>query len=77
MVLEKDEPATYWPGSTSKYPEGNLDHVVAAEHLQFKNFGGSPVKVIGWPQENTPDAKDDWTDTYSDHAMLYFEVQKV
>jgi len=76
-LLDKDEPATYWPGSRSSYPVGNLDHVVAANHLQFKDFGGSPIKVIGWPQEATPEAMDAWSKKYSDHAMLYFEVQKV
>lgn len=76
-IMAKNEPATYWPGSTSNYPVANLDHVVAAEHLQFKDFGGSPIKVIGWPQESTPAKKDAWAKKFSDHAMLYFEVQKV
>lgn len=76
-ILPKTVEATYWPGSSSKYPIGNLDHVVAADHLKFKNFNGTSVSVRGWVEENDPPAKDRWAGTYSDHALLYFEVQKV
>lgn len=77
VVLDKSEPHTFWPGSTSSIPPTNLDHVVASDHLQFKNFGGVPVSVRGWPQEPTPAKKDQWAAKFSDHAMLFFEVQKV
>ncbi len=77
MVLDKSEPATFWPGSTSSIPPTNLDHVVASDHLNFKSFGGVPVSVRGWPQEATPTDKDKWAAKFSDHAMLFFEVQKV
>ena len=55
----------------------NLDHVVAAKHLKFKSFGGKPVDVRGWVDETTDKKKDAWTRKYSDHALLYFEVQKI
>jgi len=75
-VLEKAHELTYWPGSSSSYNPGNLDHVVAADHVQFKSFGGKPVDVRGWPQETTDAKKDAWAKKFSDHAMLYFEVQR-
>jgi hypothetical protein len=76
-VLEKSEPATFWPGSRSSLPPSNLDHVVASDHLKFRSFGGVPVSVRGWPQEPTDAKRDKWTAKFSDHAMLFFEVQKV
>jgi endonuclease/exonuclease/phosphatase family metal-dependent hydrolase len=75
-LLEKTRPATFWPGSQSSLPPGDLDHVVAADHLQFRLFGGKPVAVRGWPELATDADKDDWAKRFSDHAMLYFEVQK-
>lgn len=77
QVLPKSYPETFWPGSKSSYSPGNLDHVVAADHLQFKSFGSAHVDIRGWPQETTPEKRDAWTRKYSDHALLYFEVQKV
>jgi exonuclease III len=55
----------------------NLDHVVAANHLKFTDFGGGRfVDIRGWP--NLPAAEQlDWIQKYSDHALLYFEVQEV
>lgn len=76
-ILEKNEPATFWPGSRSSLPPSNLDHVVASDHLKFRNFNGVPVSVRGWPQEPTDAKRDKWTAKFSDHAMLFFEVQKV
>jgi len=53
----------------------NLDHVVASDQLAFKSFGGKEVEVRGWPQlEEADQAK--WIREFSDHALLYFEVQK-
>ncbi|MDH5700513.1 MAG: hypothetical protein OEZ41_11185 [Nitrospirota bacterium] len=77
QVLDKSYSETYWPGSRSSYAPGNLDHVVAADHLQFKAFGSAHIDIRGWPQETTPEKRDAWTRKYSDHALLYFEVQKV
>lgn len=76
-ILEKSHGGTWWPGSSSSYPVGNLDHVVSAEHLKFKSFAGSSVDVRGWVDESTDAKKDGWVKKYSDHALLYFEVQKV
>ncbi len=54
-VLEKNEPFTWWGGSSSRYEPSNLDHVVAAEHLQFKGFTGAEVDVRGCTlQANQP-----------------------
>ncbi len=75
-LLDKSDETTWWPGSSSKYDIGNLDHVVAADHLKFRSFGGKPVDVRGWPKLATGAQRDAWAKKYSDHAMLYFEVQK-
>ncbi len=76
-VLAKRHEETWWPGSTSSLQPSNLDHVVAADHVGFKQFGGAPVDVRGWPQEPTAAKKDAWAAKFSDHALLFFEVQKV
>jgi len=76
-VLGKAHELTYWPGSSSSYNPGNLDHVVAADHVQFKSFGGNPVDIRGWPEKSTDAQKNAWAKKYSDHAILFFEVQKV
>lgn len=75
-VLTKDEPATWSNGSTSSTPASNLDHVIAAEHLVFKQFAGSDVTVRGWPKEPTPAKQDEWIKNFSDHGVLYLEVQR-
>jgi len=76
-VLDKSAPYTWWNGSASPYPKSDLDHVVAADHLQFELFDGAEVAVRGWPEKTTVAEQDDWISKYSDHALLYFEVQKV
>jgi len=76
-VLDKTAPTTYWPGSGSTYQPSDLDHVVAADHLDFKPFSGTHVDVRGWVDESTDAKKDAWAKKFSDHALLYFEVQKV
>jgi Endonuclease/Exonuclease/phosphatase family len=54
--------------------KSNLDHVVAAKHLKFTDFGGgSFVDVRGWPTR-PPGEQVDWITRFSDHALLYFEV---
>jgi hypothetical protein len=75
--LTKDEPNTWSNKSTSSLKPSNLDHVAAADHLEFKSINGSEVTVLGWPKLDTDAKKDKWIEDYSDHAMLYFEVQKV
>lgn len=76
-LMGKNQPNTWWPGAKSKLDPSNLDHVVAADHLQFKQFGGANVDIRGWPSLSTKAKKDAWAKKYSDHAILYFEVQKV
>ena len=73
-VLEKDEPATWWGGGT--IDPSNLDFVVARKHLQFRRFGGAEVSVRGWPKLATREERLAWVRRYSDHGLLFFEVQK-
>ncbi len=75
-VLTKNAMHTWWNGSRSTYKPSNLDHVVAADHLKFKTINGAEVDVRGWPKEPTDTKKDAWINRYSDHALLFFEVQK-
>jgi len=73
-ILKKSAPHTWWNGSTSNMPPSNLDHVVAANHIPFRLFGGNEVDVRGWPELPTPAERDRWIREHSDHAMLYLEV---
>ena len=57
--------------------QSNLDHVVAADHLQFTQFVGADVSVRGWPELGTEAEQRQWIEDFSDHALLYFEVQEV
>jgi exonuclease III len=70
-VLPKSRTAT-WRSQTMS---SDLDWVVAADHLQFRRFaGGNEVDVRGWPA--LPEAEQmQWTRDFSDHGLLYFEVQ--
>ena len=74
-VLEKDATQTWWGGAT--IDPSNLDFVVASDHLKFKQFDGHDVAVRGWPQIADQAERVTWVTRYSDHALLYFEVQKV
>ena len=73
-LLDKTYDGTYW---SARYGESNLDHVVAMDHIEFKTFGGKSVQVSGWPDKPSEREKAAWVEKYSDHALLYFEVQKV
>lgn len=75
--LVKSAPATWSNGSGSSMSPSNLDHVVAAEHLRFRAFGDAQVDVRGWPKEPTVPKQDKWIEDYSDHGLLYLEVQRV
>jgi len=75
-VKDKTHDTTWWPGSKSKLQPGNLDHVVAAKHLGFKQFGGKSIDVRGWVDEPTDAKKDEWAAKYSDHSLLYFQIEK-
>ncbi len=76
-ILSKSIEKTYWPGSKSKYSIGNLDHVIAANHLEFKQFNGASVSVRGWVEEDNFSKRDQWAKRFSDHSLLYFEVQEI
>jgi hypothetical protein len=75
-VLAKDSPASWWNGPESSLPPSNLDHVIAANHLKFTKFGDAEVSALGWPKEASPAKQGQWIEKYSDHALLYFEVQE-
>jgi hypothetical protein len=76
-VLAKSAAHTWSNGSKSKTPPGNLDHVVAAAHLKFRTLAGAEVAVRGWPDLSGPVEQDQWISSYSDHAFLYLELQRV
>lgn len=71
-VLSKNADATWGNESGTR---SNLDHVVASDQLEFKQFDGADVDVRGWPKLSEVDQRD-WRADFSDHALLYFEVQK-
>jgi hypothetical protein len=72
-LLTKTHDAT-WRSATQ---QSNLDHVVAADHLQFTQLSGADVAVLGWPELGTEAEQRAWIDDFSDHALLYFEVQEL
>ncbi|WOO39441.1 endonuclease/exonuclease/phosphatase family protein [Rubellicoccus peritrichatus] len=72
--LSKTFDETYGNFNRSKPLTSDLDHVVASEHLQFRSLDGKEIKVSGWNDESTLAKKKAWTEKYSDHNMLYFEV---
>lgn len=77
-LLSKTFPYSWSNGSGSRYPDSDLDHVLAAEHLQLKQFTKNgitaSVDVRGWADTNNQVDKDKWISDYSDHNLLYFEV---
>lgn len=75
--LSKTSDLTWWNGNDKYKPGSNLDHIIAADHIKFKIIDGSEVSVRGWPEESTDSKKRAWINKYSDHGLLYFEVQKV
>jgi len=74
--LTKSSPATWSNGSASSIPPSDLDHVVASDSLDFRQFNGADVQVRGWASQSTPAQQDNWIKRYSDHSLLYMEVQK-
>jgi hypothetical protein len=74
-LLSKTGNATWNNGSASQFSPADLDHVVVADHLEFSRFGGKEVLLRGWPECRSSAEIDNWIDDYSDHALLYFEVQ--
>lgn len=79
-LLSKTYYNTFSNGSTSSIPPSALDHVVAAKHMKFKLFdtpkGKGEVDVRGWADFADPAKQDEWIRDFSDHCLLYFEVQK-
>lgn len=76
-LLDKTFPLSWWNGSDTYAPGGNLDHVVASDHLVFKKFeGGAEVSVRGWAAETDIAKQRAWIKKYSDHNLLYFEVHR-
>lgn len=80
--LRKIHEKTWSGGSTSSFAPANLDHVYAAKHLAFRPFKNADnedveVDVRGWVNEPSIAAQDAWIAKFSDHSLLYFEVQKV
>ena len=53
-ILDKNHPTTWWPGTDSSYEPSNLDHVVAANHMEFKRFDGRSVDVRGQAPGSSP-----------------------
>ncbi|HEY4682717.1 MAG TPA: endonuclease/exonuclease/phosphatase family protein [Candidatus Acidoferrales bacterium] len=74
--LTKNREYTWSNGPQSKMPPANLDHVVASEQLRLRPFGGKDIEVRGWPAEATAERQADWIRKFSDHALLFLEVQK-
>jgi len=78
QLLDKTFPYTWSNGSGASHPDSNLDHVLAAKHLKFKEFTRNGIKgqidVRGWVNEPDVPKKDKWIQDYSDHSLLYFEV---
>ena len=73
QVLPKTHDVTQWGGGAT--PPGNLDHVVAANHMTFQDVGGGAnVQVTGWPEKANDVQKRQWIDDFSDHALLTFTI---
>jgi len=79
--LIKTHPASWSNGSKSSMKPADIDHVFASSNLSFRAFkkprDGSPAEVAlrGWVDAATPAGADAWIRDYSDHSLLYFEVQ--
>lgn len=74
--LSKNRPFTWWNGPGRRLSPSNLDHVIASHQLKFKQFNGADVDVRGWPEKATESEQGVWIDRYSDHALLFFQVEK-
>ncbi len=71
----KSHPVTFWNGPGSSDPPADLDHVIAARHVEFAaDATGAQVQVLGWPEEITDNDKASWIADFSDHALLKFTV---
>jgi hypothetical protein len=71
----KSHQATFWNGPGSSDPPADLDHVIAANHVQLAtDANGAQVQVLGWPEETTDNDMATWIADFSDHALLKFTV---
>ncbi|MDN3919192.1 endonuclease/exonuclease/phosphatase family protein [Roseateles violae] len=79
--LSKTHDASWSNGSRSGLAPANLDHVFASSNLAFRSFRRpldgleAQVALRGWVEAATPAAADAWIRDYSDHSLMYFEVQ--
>lgn len=78
--LTKTVDLTWSGGSGSTLPDSDLDHVYATKNLSFRQFSKNngpkcEVDVRGWVDLNTPNQRNTWLRRYSDHSLIYFEVQ--
>ena len=77
-VRDKTHLATFWNGPGSSDDPSDIDHVAAAEQIQFKAVGNNAaIEVKGWPEKLTPQEQGEWISDFSDHALLRFEVTGV
>lgn len=79
--LSKTHDTTWTGGSQSELPDSNLDHVYASKNLSFRQYPNEhgvlkDVDVRGWVNHIGVD-RDRWLHDYSDHSLLYFEVQQI
>ncbi|MCZ6606481.1 MAG: hypothetical protein O7A64_02265 [Alphaproteobacteria bacterium] len=66
--LKKDHENAWWGGG--RIGPSNLDHVLAAEHLDFVDQGGAEIRVLGWPEKDTKAQQRAWINKFSDHGIL-------
>lgn len=76
-LLSKASPATWSNGSRSRFPDADLDHVLASKQLTFKLLRGAEVDVRGWASLATTQERDVWIAAHSDHSLLTFQVQRL
>ena len=74
-LLTKTHTKTWWNGKDNWQPS-NLDHIFAADHLQFKSLSGADIEISGWVDKTTDNARKNWIDKFSDHALLYGEIHE-
>ncbi|MEP7339607.1 MAG: endonuclease/exonuclease/phosphatase family protein [Acidobacteriota bacterium] len=74
--LKKNKLNTWWNGP-GKFPPSNLDHVIASNQIKFKLFGTDEIDVRGWPQKETEAQQVEWIKKYSDHGLIFFQVEKL
>lgn len=77
--LTKTSSVTWRGKVNNKIKESNLDHVYASNNLNFRIFernnNQGEVEVRGWVDKDEQE-KDEWIEKYSDHSLMYFEIQK-